>query len=208
MKPSNIIQIVVGILIFIAALVGVIYGITRPTEGDNGIYRVCTLGSQINYDSTVCQNPESLLWERERFPLRVSTGANQADSDLASAISIINFQVGCEVFIFDGSIPIEQADVSINPYGTMDVELEAFGGSTSHFLDAEWNLRARVEILGVSNPNMRQRVFVHELGHVLGLMHDDFEASIMFPTQAQTRNIQFIQFTSGDRKLLRELYCE
>lgn len=207
MKPENIVQIVVGGVIFASAVIGLIYGLSRPTEGDEGIYRVCMTGSRVNYDSTICSNPNSLMWTSNRFPLRISTGETEEDPTLATALPLINGQIGCELLVFDPSLPLEQADVSLNTSGVLDVDIDTPGGATYHYYDVEGNLRAHVDILAVTNPEMRLRVFVHELGHVLGLAHDNFEASIMFPTQTQRRNLQFIQLTSNDRKILNELYC-
>lgn len=52
-------------------------------------------------------------------------------------------------------------------------------------------------------------VLQHEIGHCLGLAHDDYESSIMYPEQRSTPDGQFPpRISDSDKTLLRGLYLD
>ena len=55
---------------------------------------------------------------------------------------------------------------------------------------------------------MLKLVLYHEFGHCLGLAHDDYPKSIMYPTMTPIPDgIQPPWFSDYDRRLLRDLYA-
>lgn len=195
----NIIQIVVAVLVGVLAIAGVIYGVLSHSEP--GIMKVCWIGGVADYDASRCSNPEELTWDRARMPLVV--GADD-DSSVRSAIDIVNSQVGCAVLELDTSVGSE-ADVVVSLDATMLAGRDHPGGATSHSQVSEIGMQAYVETMGTANSQQKMRVLVHEFGHVLGLAHDDYERSIMFPTQTHSN---FTMFSGSDRALLNDLYCD
>lgn len=201
-KTRNIIMIVVAAVLAVGAVVGVIYGVTTHTEP--GLLRVCwNLDGTADY-SAQCATPSDLRWDRNRIPLIVDA---PPDSDeVTEAVSIVNDQIGCEVLRLRPGAGLT-ADVNIALDQPLLVGSEEPGGSTRHSRGESGRMFATVETTNVTNPTLKTRVLVHEFGHVLGLAHDPFEASIMFPTQPDSEEPDFIRFTDADQATLNQLYC-
>lgn len=200
-QTRNTIQIVVVVSLTVLAIIGVIYGVSTHKEA--GLMTVCWEGGQAYYDYS-CEGQEELRWDRNRIPLDVSSSEN---TEVRAAVDEVNNQIGCEILRFTPNLGSDAADVLIETDGALGTSLTSSGGITSHTQISEVGMQAHVSIMGVTDPHYRVRVLVHELGHVLGLDHDDFKASIMYPTMTITANMQLTRFTNHDRNLLREIYC-
>jgi len=186
-------------VISVLALAGVIIGVATHTEP--GLMRVCwtNLGSAV-YD---CDSGEEIVWSRSALPFEVETDGYVGE--VQTSIDLINTQVGCDLLTYREATGSEPADISITSEAAMS-RGDGRGGSTWHLRDGD-RLRARVELYAAGS--MAQRVLVHELGHALGLAHDPFPASIMYPTQYDnTGRLETVMFTDSDRSLLHRLYCE
>lgn len=201
LSVANQITIIAAIAITIGAIVGVIVGVTTHEEA--GLLRVCWEGGSANY-SGQCSGAAALRWERSRMPLTV---ASVEDGSLSAAIDLVNDQIGCEVLRLDTQAGSE-ADVVVSLDSVIEVGRDREGGATHHALNDEVGMQAYVDVMAVGDPHMKMRVLVHEFGHVLGLAHDHYERSIMFPTQVNSEDLQFTMFSQSDRELLRGLYCE
>lgn len=204
LSTANKVMIVAVIVVTVLAVAGVVVGIATHEDRDAGLLSVCWSGSSAVYDSTDCAEPQDLTWERSRIPLIV--GAPE-DGSLDSAIDLVNSQIGCEVLRHDSTVGSE-ADVIVDLDAAILVGRDVAGGATTHSRDSEGRMHAMVEILAVGDAHMKMRVLAHEFGHVLGLAHDDFRTSIMYPTQTYSHDLQFTMFTQGDQSRLRTLYCD
>lgn len=149
-------------------------------------------------------------WETSEFPLGIVAGTyNQETIDPAHlesvdhVIGMINSRLGFEAFEMSSG----GAEITILIDVPFDAEWEHPGGHSeiSHRGgSAEW---CNIEISNVGSLDLLGLTIHHELGHCLGLAHDDFESSIMRPIQSPTAHGQFAPWiTDSDRGLLRRLY--
>lgn len=203
-STANKVMIVASILVAVGAIVGIVYALSVPNERDLGLLEICWRNDVTAvYDPSECETPLALTWDRSRMPLIV--GADD-DSALDSAIDLVNSQVGCEVLRHENVASFD-ADVIVDLDAAMLVGRDHPGGATTHSRDSEFVMRAHIDVMAAGDAQTKMRVLVHELGHVLGLAHDDFRSSIMYPTQTQTSDLQFTMFTEHDQDLLNSLYC-
>lgn len=178
---------IIAVVLAIAAIAGVIYGVTTHTEP--GLM------------------PGAIPWPRDRFPLAVCpdtyaagdrTEAIQATAD---AVETTNDRLGFEALALGlGS-------------GTCDVQVTVGVPSEPGFMDPGGDARTThgpTCLIRTSNTGTTEilgLVLQHEIGHCLGLAHDDWEGSIMRRVQTETPAGEFPpRITDSDRELLRALY--
>lgn len=211
MRMKNIgMWVTVGIAALIgAAALGLwIYGVSTHTEPT--IQSVCWDGFGVAHDECAhrTEPAEALVWPQSQMPLvyEVSmydgSDPSEARSTIDTAAALWNSQVGVE--LLRGAGANDEASVSV-VWGAPIVDNGDLGAVT-------WfrrPMRARVEIYNTSNVRWSYLIAVHELGHVLGLAHDDYEASPMWPhtRDDSTDGRMDLTVVSGDdRSALRDLY--
>ena len=71
-------------------------------------------------------------------------------------------------------------------------------------------LHSHINLRDTSDLHLTHRILVHELGHcALGLDHDPFKASIMYPFRAadEGEKMGFLRFTDADREAVQARYA-
>lgn len=175
----------------VAAVAGVIYGVVTHTEP--GLM------------------PGAPFWTREEMPLPVcvhSYGAEDGIDDpvlaedydhAVSMITLTNDRLGFAALEPSGG----DACLILMTYGVpSEVGWQEPGGTAEPTRGY-----CTVQISNVTG-ELKSLVVQHELGHCLGLDHDDWEGSIMRREQSPTPDRAYPpRITDSDRELLRSLYA-
>lgn len=150
--------------------------------------------------------PDAVTWPRDRFPLTVCPEAYLDTSDdlleavtaVGEASDVINDRLGFPAL----EVRTDDCDVRVTVGVPTEPGMEPGGDARiAH------GPICHVRTANTGTSELRHLVLQHELGHCLGLAHDDFETSIMRPVQTPTPDRTFPpRITDHDRDLLRALY--
>lgn len=158
--------------------------------------------------------PDAPQWERSDFPLRVcgkrytAEGPAPLDGSQSRTLGYVTRKINARL----NFAALEDADDRCE----IDVTLNAppaddwrDGGGDAQLVSTDGKAKGcLIRVGNVPSDDLRAMVIEHEIGHCLGLAHDDFELSIMRPVQSATRNRTIPPWiTDFDRKLLRERYA-
>jgi len=145
----------------------------------------------------VIRNGYEAYWAEESFPIVVVVYENDPEDFQAAvldAIDVWNQTVGVQVFTPVRMNYLNQVPTGCGWIATIAVdELEFAGYWTGKFVGQTSQLcKGQISILKNVKPSNVFKVYVHELGHALGLAHDPGDKrSIMYPT-VYTNAPQFI----------------
>lgn len=137
-------------------------------------------------------------WHPDQVPLDILIDSN-VDPDYAplvrDAIHYWNEQVGCRVFNEIGEL---------SNGGTVTFSaLTVISPSILYAYVSKAGSSAVVWIQKPEDIQYHDRVIRHELGHVLGLAHDEDKTSLMY----ERVGIQPYSILDRDRQLVHDLYC-
>lgn len=182
---------------------GPFYVQNSDTDQEPGFQRVCwSSAGHAVYRDLRCADPEEIVWTRNRIPLIVSSFGDS--SMILSAIQNFNSEFGCELLRYDGGAL--HPDVRV--YLDAASEDGRVGGATMHTRLADGGLVATITTPHLMYDGVLLVMLQHEMGHLLGLAHDPFTFSIMFPNYHPDGSFMQVQhFTTHDRRLIRERYC-
>jgi len=161
-------------------------------------------------------------WSKEAFPLLVEVDAyagvspeevKKARTAVSEAVKITNDQLGFEAFKVVGLVAHSHVFVQIGVPQQVGQEpidgviVESAGGAA--LLSGEENQGAKhwtgCFVQTSNTVDLLEQVLRHELGHCLGLAHDEHQGSIMYPVQ---RGHNFLpSITDHDREILRNRYA-
>lgn len=203
--------IIIGVLC-VVGLAGVIYGVATHGERDADLMEGFEPWPPETFPLRVCVHSYS----SERGEFRVSS--NHEDMEHARYVTHeMNDRLDFEAFVIveDIHAPRPEGVRDCNVILTYGVPHETVHDPRS---DARWTVvdeGGAAEFAHgycyVTTTNVfgeiRTLVVQHELGHCLGLAHDDFETSIMRRSQSETPDRAFpAHITDHDRDLLRRTY--
>lgn len=165
---------------------------------------------------------QDVRWNRSRFPLKVFVhgyDVSEPDADKAGkhALQQINERLGFQAFQQISLADAADIDIEIGvpqdtkpepPSGAMFDSLAEPGGMYRLIGNQEsrWD-KCYIATSNTGTDQLLDQVLQHELGHCLGLAHDDFDSSIMYPVQFIDDEAFPPRITDSDRKALRELYA-
>jgi len=201
---------VVGLLLlFLTSGSLLIYGVLHHHE--QGLLTACdSPGGSLDYNGECFE----VRWNQSQFPLRTYLSSTNPspplspDSELSSLISYVNRSLGFRALT--PTSDSSSADIVIDFAGALDVGSlrmkNAYGGALHH-RRADGSLWCEVHTWNTGTAELADKALTHELGHCLGLAHDDFQASAMYPSIVQDGNRPTrLRFTDSDVQLLRTLY--
>lgn len=176
------VMVVVGLSVL--AVAGVLYGVSTHTEA--GLMQVTPEWAADDFPLTVC--PSSYVEPQEAAVLAVH-----------NAVSTTNTRLGFKAF---------EIDCQGTPAVTVIVGVPAERGQMNEGGVADIRPRScAVQTANTGTAELLDLVLQHELGHCLGLAHDDFESSIMRPRQSPTPDMAFPpSITDSDRAMLALRY--
>jgi hypothetical protein len=227
------ITITVLSVLLVLSLVFVVIGIASHKEKTllmvcwdregKAIYKDDEIEERSRNKEEVCKR-EELVWPQKQIPIilraldfsnpsEILPEADFRNKILGSVIRDINIELGFRAFQ-------QNSDVFVPSYGHVYfgqpakvgiwAEHKIPSGYVFHckkgsFLEGYVHIRADVE----SSERLLYEVLRHELLHLIGLAHDDFTLSVMYPlTEDDTLEEVFstAHITDVDRAKLRELY--
>lgn len=234
-KTKNKVVLAIAGLVFVVALFGVIWGVTHHSE--EVLLNVCWNGSSAEYiDETEVENrpcttqPSELIYAKRQIPLTVFPISQDSvvmlepdDRDskvIESAVRDINSQYGFELFkMAYGSEGVYEsgrikATVIVHTEASYTLGERSISkdvpGWAIHSRRMDGSLQCDVYLRGGLSERYMYRVVLHELGHAMGLAHDnDNPSSVMFPLTKDDTNAEHMlpsRFTDKDREMGRKLY--
>ena len=199
-------MIVAGLVILVVAIVGITYAVITK-QGDEGFLK---------------HEGKDIVWDTENFPLICTVDESVTEGHLArymKAKNEINTQVGKQLLSTCVEWAISNTPMPEYIPGALTVRVsvpkpseelivdDPFsvhpGGITRHQFNKNTGMVISAAVwIDPNNPeNLVDRIWLHELGHVLGLAHDRLTNSVMYskasdrPSRLSKKDIDLLKKT-------------
>ena len=211
MKTRNIVMLVGLGVLAVVALVLVIVGVVTHKEA--GLLTACEHPSNPTW-MAYSGDCFDVTWNPDQFPLLVNASTPNpnppADPDdvTQSVISLLNGRLGFTALQWTDTASEADIVVTIGVVQEGGSWMEDSNGAMSHIRAADGTLSCEVTTWNTGTVELLDKVLTHEVGHALGLAHDDFEDSVMYYTvRPDGARMHRGRLTDYDRSLLRDLYA-
>lgn len=202
-------KVMIGGIALLFLSVAILLPIAILTHEESGLLTACdTPSGHLNYDGECYE----VKWEKDQFPLSVSIYTNNphppADPDdaLKYAVDLINDSLGFTALARSSS-PHADIRIEFEAASAGGTWLSDASGAVLHHRNEDGFLWCEVRTWNNGTVEMVDKVLTHELGHCLGLAHDDFQGSAMYHSvEPDGPVLSRLRITDHDRKLLRALY--
>jgi len=199
---------VVGVLALILVVL-VLLPVAIFTHEESGLMTACdTESGALNYGGACYQ----VEWAPSQFPLDVYAATSNPEPPaevgdaVSGAVDLINSRLGFTALRMSSST---SSEIRIDFETAQEVSTSSMtdpGGSALHHRE-DSRLWCQIRTWNNGTVELVDRVLVHELGHCLGLAHDDFPDSAMYPEMhSDGDRLTRPRITDFDRDLLRGLY--
>ena len=151
------------------------------------------------------QTPTDVAWSKSALPITVLLDHSCEDwaPEFFIAVDIWNRTLGKEIFKFGGVMHARH----FGEGGEGLIPVVAGKNGSMPVTMMKWYRNGRLASTPIFVPNdppklIRLRIAVHELGHALGLAHDELPKSVMYPIALHSE----WEITDGDRDRLLNKY--
>ena len=196
-----------------ATLVGLVVGLSTHTEPT--LLNVCWVADEARYveeiettsSPAVCRRPEMLKVNPVPMMVYLEKGSESQYDIFQRAVDDLNTQAGFELFRPNR---IDHVSAFYNSRIFFDEPAQGKKlGWVSHSKSGE-KVVGQIHISSaVASDRELFLVLQHELGHLIGLAHDDYNMSIMFPSELnewETGAFSTPHLSDTDKRILNELY--
>lgn len=191
--------IIGAVVLMVVAIVMIVIGVSTHEEPtlispENSWERTPLLVSCQLYGVTAHESPEA---RREN---------DRACQTVWDVIETVNIRLGFQMLSMTGDVG---GVIHVSMRSPVEVGMDGPGGHFDLVGTGTEYERCEIRTMNVSGgaSDLEWLTVYHEIGHCLGLAHDDYRQSIMFPTQEPTPDRTLPPWISDfDRAALREKY--